>query len=77
MPELIKFTATKLSSHGKMGAIPVDVDGYRTMIVGALNAFNSSGEYYVLDAAKKLFEESSTFMRRVRNGCLKGEVGHP
>lgn len=77
MPELIKFTATKLSSQGKCGAMPVDVDGYRTMIVGALNAFNSAGEYYVLDAAKKLFEESSTFMRRVKNGCLKGEVGHP
>lgn len=77
MSGLIKFTATKLSSRGKQGVITPDGDGYRTMIVGGLNAFNSAGEYYVLDGAKALFEESSSFMRRIKNGCLKGEVGHP
>jgi len=74
---VIKFVATKLSDRGKHGVIAPDADGYRTMIVGALNAFNSAGEFYVLDGAKKLFEESGALMRRIRNGCLKGEVGHP
>jgi hypothetical protein len=77
MASLIKFTATKLTSKGKQGIIATDADGYRTMIVGGLNAFNSAGEYYVLDGAKQLFESSSSFMRRIQNGCLKGEVGHP
>jgi hypothetical protein len=77
MASLIKFTATKLSSKGKQGVIVPDADGYRTMIVGGLNAFNSAGEFYVLDGAKQLFESSSSFMRRIQNGCLKGEVGHP
>lgn len=77
MASVVKFTATKLASTGKQGILKPDADGYYTMPIGALNAFNSAGEYYTLNGAKELFEQSSIFMRRIKNGCLKGETGHP
>jgi hypothetical protein len=73
----IKFTATKLTNTGKVGNLKPDADGYYELIIGGLNTFNSAGEYYTLNGAEELFKQSSIFMRRVSNGCLKGEVGHP
>lgn len=73
----VKFTATKLVGTGKAGVLTPDENGYYTLPVGGLNTFNSVGQYYTLEGAKQLFEQSSVFMRRVANGCLKGEVGHP
>ena len=73
----VRFTSTKLNGTGKRGILKPDANGYYEMVIGGLNAFNSAGEYYTLQGAQKLFEESSIFMRRVKNGCLKGEVGHP
>lgn len=72
----IKFTCTALP-NGKIGKLQCDPDGYYTVVVGGLNCFNSAGEYYVYEGAKQLFEESSSFMRRVKNGTLYGERGHP
>jgi hypothetical protein len=72
----VMYTASKLAA-GKKGILPPDADGYYTMPVGALNVFNSSGQYYVLEGAKQLFDSSSIFQRRVANGCSKGEMGHP
>jgi hypothetical protein len=77
MAEVIKFTATKLAGTNKVGVIKPDSDGYYTMVIGGLNAFNSVGEYYTLEGARQLFEGSSALMRRIKNGCLKGETGHP
>jgi hypothetical protein len=73
----IKFTSTVLNGSGKKGILKPDEEGYYTLVVGGLNTYNSAGEYYTLDGAKRLFESSSIFMRRVSSGCLKGEVGHP
>lgn len=73
----VKFTATKLVGTGKKGVLTPDENGYYTMPIGGLNAYNSVGQYYTLEGAKQLFEQSSIFMRRVSNGNLKGEVGHP
>lgn len=73
----VRFTATKLTNTGKKGDLKPDADGYYTHVIGGLNTFNSAGEYYALEGAKQLFEQSSIFMRRVKNGCLKAEVGHP
>ena len=77
MGNLIKFTATKLQAKGKTGIIKPDAEGYYDLVIGALNSFNSAGEYYTLEGAKQLFESSSNFMLRVKNGYLKGELGHP
>lgn len=76
MAAIVKFTATKLSPT-KRGRLLPDPDGYYEIVVGGLNTFNSAGEYYVAEGARLLFEESNAFMRRVRSGCLKGEMSHP
>lgn len=73
----VRFTCTALSGTNKVGNLPVDADGYRTMVIGGLNMFNSAGQWYDYEGAKNLFEESSQFMRRVKRGSLRGEVGHP
>ena len=73
----VKFSSTKLQNNGKKGVLPCDEDGYYTMAIGGLNAYNSAGQYYLLDGAKQLFESSSILMRRIQNGAVKAEVGHP
>lgn len=75
--ELIKFSATKLAGTNKKGIIKPDSEGYYTQILGGLNVLNSCGQYYTAEGSKDLFEQSSIFMRRVKSGCLKGELGHP
>lgn len=77
MQNVIRFTATKLINSKKEGILTPDADGYYDLCIGALNTFNSAGEYYTLKGAEELFTSSSTFMRRVANGCLKSEVDHP
>ncbi len=73
----VKFSATKLNGTGKRGVLTPDADGYYEIMVGGLNVFNSAGEFYTLKGAEQLFQESSTFMRRIRSGRLRSEVGHP
>lgn len=77
MAELVKFTATRLNGTGKQGILKPDADGYYEIMLGGLDVFNSAGEFYTLEGAKDLFESSSALMRRIQNGCLKGECGHP
>lgn len=71
----VRFECTRLGN--KMGHIKQDQDGYWTMPVGGLDVFNTSGQKYVYEEAKHLFEESSVFMRRVKKGTLRAENGHP
>lgn len=73
----IRYTATKLLARQKSGVLKPDSDGYYPLIIGGLNVLNSANEYYVLEGAKELFDTSSILMRRIQNGNLKGEVGHP
>lgn len=71
------FECTALKGTNKTGALKPDADGYYTMVVGALDFYNSRGQFYTYHGAKKLFEESSPFMRRIKEGSLYGECGHP
>lgn len=71
------FECTALKGTNKVGVVKADNDGYYTMVIGALDFYNSRGQYYTYAGAQKLFEESSPFMRRVREGSLYGECGHP
>lgn len=71
----IQFTAATLPN--KSGVLKPDQEGYYTMPIGALNTYNSSGEYYVAQGAADLFKSSSIFMRRIETRRLKGECGHP
>lgn len=73
----VRFACTALAGTNKAGELPKDADGYVTMVVGGLNMFNSAGQWYTYEGAKALFEQSSQFMRRVKRGALRGEVGHP
>jgi len=74
---IIKFTEAKLSNTGKKGILTPDEHGYYEHVIGGLNTLNSADEYYVADGVTQLFEQSSLFIRRIKNGCLKGELGHP
>lgn len=71
------FAACRASLQGKNGIVKPDADGYYTGPIGGLQTYNSAGALYVFDEACKLFESSSIFMRRVKNGNMKGELGHP
>ena len=73
----VRFACSALAGQNKVGNLKRDADGYYPMVVGALNVFNSAGQYYVYEQAKELFQESSQLMRRVSKGALRGEYGHP
>lgn len=73
----VHFTATKYQNLKKEGKFEPDADGYYTVVIGGLNVKNSAGQYYALGNSASLFEKSSLFMRRVTNGNLRGECGHP
>lgn len=73
-----RYACTSLMGTNKAGLLKPDANGYRPMVVGALNMFNSAGEFYNYDQAKSLFEDgSSQLQRRIQRGVLKGEYGHP
>ena len=74
----IKFSSTRILPTGKKGIIKPDANGYYTTILGGLNCYNSAGAYYpASDEVRKLFEDSSILMRRIKKGVLKAELGHP
>ena len=73
----VKFCCTALASSSKIGNLKQNESGYYPMVVGALNVFNSAGQFYVYEEAKDLFQSSSQLMRRVSRGALRGECGHP
>lgn len=73
----IRFSCESLVGTNKVGVLKKTEDGYYPICVGALNVYNSGGSYYVYEQARQLFEESSSLMRRVKRGVLKGEYGHP
>lgn len=72
------FTETIYKARGKKGNLPApDASGYYTFMIGALNCYNSIGEYYIAHRVVDLFKESSAFVRRIEAACLYGELGHP
>jgi len=75
--DIVKFTETIFTQEGKKGVLTPDDNGYYPMVIGALNTYNSAGEYYTAEQALQLFEGSSQLMRRIKNGSLYAEVGHP
>lgn len=77
MSNSVRFSCTSLAGSNKVGNLKRDENGYYEMVVGALNVFNSAGQFYVFEQAKSLFESSSQLMRRVSRGSLRGEYGHP
>ena len=77
-PGLVSFGSSVSLPAGKKGIIKPDADGYYNgVVIGALNHYNSAGAYYPLGPAQSLFQTSSSFMRRIGSGNLRGECGHP
>lgn len=74
----VSFGCTALMGTNKVGELTMSEDGYYTMVLGALDFFNSAGNFYPNgESAKELFKASSSFMRRIASGALRGEYGHP
>lgn len=72
------FSCTALQGTNKCGNLKPDADGYYEVVLGALNFYNSAGAFYTYEGtAKEIFKASSSFMRRVAKGVLRGEYGHP
>lgn len=73
----IQFVCTALAGVNKVGNLKQTDQGYYRVVLGALNMFNSAGEFYDYEPARALFEGSSQLMRRCARGALRGEYGHP
>lgn len=71
------FGCTALMGTNKAGIVKPDEFGYRTMVLGAFNAFNSADQFYPDEPALELFRPDSALMRRIKSGSLHGELGHP
>lgn len=71
------YSCTALLGTNKAGVLKPDAEGYYTVVLGALNFYNSAGDFYPYESAKDLFSESSSLMRRIKNGACRAEYGHP
>jgi len=73
-----EIVLTSLVSGLNKGSLKQDNDGYYYMELGALNVFNSAGEFYTSKDVEQLFTGgSSVLMRRIKNGALYSEMDHP
>jgi hypothetical protein len=77
MDNYIRFGFTALNGTNKAGTLTADENGYYTVVLGGLDVYNSANQFYPYEPAKALFTNSSQLMRRVSNGALRGEYGHP
>ncbi|QVD49081.1 hypothetical protein LUCX_11 [Xanthomonas phage vB_XciM_LucasX] len=71
------LSCTALVGTNKAGTLKPDADGYYTVVLGALDVYNSSGAFYPEAPARHLFQQSASLMRRIASGNLRGEYGHP
>jgi len=71
------LVCTALVGTNKVGNLKKDEDGYYTIVLGALNSFNSAGAYYPAAGVESVFADSSSLQRRIKTGNCRGEYGHP
>lgn len=77
MSQAITFTCTKANIGTEKARLKPDADGYYKVKIGAFDAYNNMRQFYPLEPAKALFSKTSTLMRKLCKGVLKGEYGHP
>ena len=76
MGQEIVFTAIKSKADNRK--LEQDDKGYYRVILGAIDAFNTAGDFYLSDGVKDLIDnQSHSLSRRLKSGYLKGECGHP
>ena len=73
----IKLNIEVLLGVNKAGTLKPDAQGWYDVILGALEYPNSYGAVYKQDPVQQLLNGDSIFARRLRKGCLIGELGHP
>jgi hypothetical protein len=59
------------------GVLKPDADGYYVIIIKKLNEYSKPDDVYSLQGIKEIFDESSSVMKRMNNGGIYGEYGHP
>lgn len=74
---ILTYQPTVLQGTTKVGKIKCDPDGYYDVILGGFDTYNSANAFYTWSSAKAHFDKSSHFLRRIANGALYGEYGHP
>lgn len=73
----MRYSCTALEGTNKNGELKCDSNGYYEVVLSALDYPNFWGAIYRTDSARRLLDKSSMFMRRVIDGNLYGENGHP
>lgn len=73
----LRYACTALAGKNKTGLLKPDQFGYYRVILGAFNFYNAGGIFYDHASSKHVFEASSSFMRKISNGNLYGEMEHP
>lgn len=77
MSDLV-FGCSMLANSGKQGVIKPDKLGRYELVIGAFNACNKAGIKYIFDGANKILNNpSSELNRKISEGKLYGERGHP
>lgn len=77
MAATLVYENTALVGSTKTGMLKPDANGYYELVLGAFDYFNSQDAFYTLEPFKLLLMQSSSLMRRVNKGVLRGELGHP
>lgn len=73
----VSFSCQALVGTNKAGKLKRDERGYYEVVLGALEFGNSINAVYTEHSAQQLFRESSSFMRKISRGYMRGEYGHP
>ena len=69
---------TSIKTTAPKSTIRKDEAGYYEFILGAVNSLNSCNEFYLPDGIEKFInDESYMLARKLKNGYLNGELGHP
>lgn len=77
MSNKVIYECQALTGTNKVGLLKPDANGYYELVLGAYDFHNEAGAFYPLEPLKKLMENSSPLMRRIRDGYVKSECGHP
>lgn len=73
----VRIGSIAMKGINKAGELKPDADGWYDVYLGALEYDNSWGATYALDPARAILNGDNVFTRRIREGRLFGELGHP
>lgn len=76
--ELFRYGCTAIHGLNKAGVMVADENGFYDMVLGGFNVHNSADAWYPwCPSVQQLFAKTSSFQRRILDGALRGELGHP